>query len=378
MKAIINAKIVLEDGILEDAGILFDERIREIGSVRVPENCETVNAEGQFLFPGLIDVHMHGYCGREVMEGEEEANRFIARKLLKDGVTGFLPSVATAPLPTVGRALDAIRGAMRDSGGAKIHGAHMEGVFISVEKKGAHDPSLIMPPDTEFLAPFADIIKIMITAPEKYPEFVTWCVERGIVSAMGHTNASYAQAMEGIRRGATQATHLFNGMRGINHREPGVAGAALLSDSVNVELIADTVHVAKELHRLVYKLKGPDKIILITDSSIASGMGPGVYQSNNRTVYVDEFVGRLENGTISSSVVPLRRDVLNFHRNSGAPLYEAVRMASLNPARVLGMEDKIGSLRIGKCADMFLADGEMRVSHTFLDGECVYGGNRTC
>jgi len=259
-----------------------------------------------------------------------------------------------------------------------VHGAHMEGVFISVEKKGAHNPALILPPDTDFLEPYADILRIAVTAPEKYPEFVTWCVGRGIVCAMGHTNATYAEAMEGIRLGVSQATHLFNGMRGITHREPGAAGAALLSDRVDCELIADTAHVAKELYPLVYRMKGPDKILLITDSSVASGMPPGVYTSNARTVYVDEFVGRLENGTISSSVVPLRRDILNFHRYSGATLPEAVRMATLNPARALKLDRELGSIREGKRADLFVADEEMNVLLTVLDGEIVYRGDAPC
>ena len=378
MKAIVNANIVLENGILENGAVLFGEKIEAVAPERIPAGAEVIDAGGRFLFPGLIDVHTHGYCGREVLEGTADAVEFIAGKLLKDGVTGFLPTVATAPLPAVGAALDAVRATMGKGRGAKVHGAHMEGVFISVEKKGAHNPNLILPPDTDFLAPYADILRIVITAPEKYPEFVQWCAERGIVAAMGHTNATYQEAMEGIRRGVTQATHLFNGMRGLTHREPGAAGAALLSDRVNCELIADTAHVAKELYPLVYRMKGPDKILLITDSSIASGMGPGVYTSNARTVYVDELVGRLENGTISSSVVPLRRDILNFHRHSGATLPEAVRMATLNPARVLKLDHALGSIREGKRADLFVADGEMNVLLTVLDGEIVYRGDAPC
>ena len=376
MKAIINARIVLEDGILEGAALTYDRVIHAIHpDGRVPEGCECLDAGGRLLLPGLIDVHMHGYCGREVTEATPEAIRAIAASLVRDGVTGFLPTLGSAPMDTVCQALDAIRLCLDDdAGGATVYGAHMEGVFISPEKRGAHDISLLHAPDEGFLERYADVIRIMVCAPELYPDFVSQCVSKGIVASMGHTNATYAQAMEGVRRGISQATHLFNAMRGLNHREPGVAGAALVSDSVRAELIADTMHVSGLLFPLIYRCKGPDRILLITDSSIAAGMGPGVYRSNNRTIYVDESIGRLENGTISGSVLPLRRGVANFNRCAGAPLWECVRMASLNPARALGLDREVGSLRVGKRTNMFLADDQLNVEKTFIGGKCVYGG----
>ena len=378
MKAIKNARIVLEDSILENASLIFDEKIRAIGTALSTDGCELLDAHGQYLFPGLIDLHIHGYCGREVLEGTREAQTHMARSLPKDGVTGYLATLGTASLSRIACSLNAVRDCMGSHGGAKLHGAYMEGVFISQEKRGAHDQTLILPPDPAFLEPFLDVLHIVITAPEQSPEFISWCVEQDLVCTMGHTNARYEEAEEGIRRGVSQATHIFNGMSGINHRAPGVAGAALLHDGVRVELIADTVHVSGALHKLIYRLKGPDNILLITDSSVASGMGPGTYFSNNRTIHVDEYVSRLENGTLSGSAVPLRRDVLNFHRNSGAPLYETVRMASLNPAHVLRLDRELGSIRIGKCADMFLADDEMNVSYTFIDGNCSYRRPQMC
>ena len=372
MKAIVNARAVLEDRVLEHATVLFDGRFRRIGQDVPTEGCDVVDAGGRYLFPGLIDLHMHGLMGKETLDPDVAAHRFIAAQLPKQGVTGYLPSFGSAPLPKMAAALEAVRACMKQPCGAKAHGAYMEGVFISLEKRGAHDPSLLMPPDTDFMLSFLDVIKVAIAAPELYPEYISWCAERGIVCAMGHTDATYEQAMEGVRRGATQATHLFNGMRGMSHREAGMAGAALLCDAVNVELIADTAHVAKEMFRLVYRLKGPDRILLITDSSPAAGLGPGVYTSSGRRVTVDDLVGRLDNGTISSSVVPLRKGVLNFHLHAGAPLHEAARMATLNPARVLGVDKSLGSIRVGKQADMFLADGDMNVWQTFVDGERVY------
>lgn len=374
MKAICNAKIVMEEGVLENATLLYDDTIQAIGTDLSTDGCEVLDAGGKYLMPGLIDVHIHGYCGREVLEGTQEAEHHMSEHLARDGVTGFLATLGTASMDRVAQSLDAVRACMGRTKGARLHGAYMEGVFISVEKKGAHDASLILPPDLAFVEKYLDVIRIMITPPEKYPDFISWCVQRGILCAMGHTNAGYDDAMEGIRLGASQATHLFNGMKGIHHRDPGIAGAALLADGVNVELIADTVHVAKELYKLIYRMKGADKIILITDSSVASGMGPGTYISNNRVIHVDDFVGRLENGTISGSAVPLRRNVLHFHRYAGVPLHEAVRMASLNPARILKMDHELGSLRAGKRADMFLADEQMNVACTFVDGNCVYRG----
>ncbi len=373
MKAIYNAKIVMEEGILENATLIYNEKIKAIRTDLSVEGCEVLDAGGKYLFPGLIDIHIHGYYGREVLEGTQDAVRHMANNLVRDGVTGFLATLGTAPMKCVAESLDAVRNCIsNNTEGAKLHGAYMEGVFISEEKKGAHDASFILPPDLTFVEKYQDVIRIMITPPEKYPDFINWCVEHGILCAMGHTNASYAEAMEGICYGAKQVTHLFNGMKGIHHRDSGIAGAALLADGVNVELIADTVHIAKELYKLVYRMKGADKIILITDSCMASGMGPGTYTCNNRLVHVDDFVGRLESGTISGSVVPLKHDVLNFHLYAGVPLHETVRMASLNPARILKLDHSLGSLQVGKCADMFLADGQMNVAYTFVDGSCVY------
>ena len=376
MRAIVNANIVLENEILENSALLFGETIEAVAPEHVPEGIEIIDG-GTVCYGVMTITNAQCYCARRCSRGRP-TRRVHRREAVEGRREGVSPD-GRDRAAACGRGR-ARRGARDDGQGQGREGARRAqgGVFISVEKKGAHNPNLILPPDTDFLAPYADILRIVITAPEKYPEFVQWCAERGIVAAMGHTNATYQEAMEGIRRGVTQATHLFNGMRGLTHREPGAAGAALLSDRVNCELIADTAHVAKELYPLVYRMKGPDKILLITDSSIASGMGPGVYTSNARTVYVDELVGRLENGTISSSVVPLRRDILNFHRHSGATLPEAVRMATLNPARVLKLDHALGSIREGKRADLFVADGEMNVLLTVLDGEIVYRGDAPC
>ena len=255
MIAIKNGKIILKDRIIENKILLLTDKIEGIADT-LPENCEVINADGGYITPGFIDLHIHGYLGKDVCDANADSIRTIAGGLVENGVTGFLPTTMTVDMKVIERALDACR-EVRDSGenyGSTILGVHAEGPFISASKKGAQDERYILKPNADFVKANADIIKIITLAPEEdkdFAEIKRMAEETDVVVSMGHTSADYKAAMESTRNGVKHATHLFNAMTPMTHRAPGVVGAALNSD-VTCELIVDTYHVDPALYEMVY------------------------------------------------------------------------------------------------------------------------------
>lgn len=376
MKAIINAQVITEAGILPERAILFNERIEAV----VPRSAlpqyaisEVIDAEGRYVAPGFIDVHVHGCGGYDTMDEAPEALTTIRRNVLSTGVTAFLPTTMTMSVERIQGALERIRAQMGQPGGATVLGCHMEGPFLNPAYKGAQDPQHIIAPAYQVIEQYLDVIKIVTLAPEMpgSQAFISSCCEQGIVVSMGHTNATYDEAKAAIEAGVSHATHLFNAMTGLTHRQPGVVGAALESD-VKCELIVDNVHVHPAAQRIVYRLKGPDKLILITDAMRACLLGPGEYDLGGQMVTVKDNEARLASGVIAGSVLRLNQAVRNFRQNTGASIVEAVNLVSLNPARQLGMDEQKGSIEIGKDADLVIVDDEMEVYATIVQGDLLY------
>ena len=248
MNAIINANIVLKDKILYNHAILYDEKILSL-EPECPSTVdgEIINAHNLYLIPGLIDQHIHGYLGYDAMDADVEKLLVMSKSLLENGVTSFLPTTVSMNNNSIEKALISIARA-KDSKyiGARILGAHLEGPYLNSKKKGAHEEKYLKNPEKWFVEQFLDVIKIITLAPESSNDFISWCVEKGIKVSLGHSAVSYDEACAAFDQGATQVTHLFNGMSGIHHQDPGLAGAALLYKDIKVELIADTVHVRKE------------------------------------------------------------------------------------------------------------------------------------
>lgn len=374
MKAIIHADIVLPDRTLSDHAVLFDAHIIDIvTNDKIPPEAELIDAKGKILIPGLIDQHIHGFAGYDTMDCSIDGIWAISRELLKYGVTGFLPATVSADISLLESALLSVRDAMRlNRDGARILGAHLEGPYLCAEKKGAHEEKYFSGPDIAFVERFADIIKIVTLAPETDNGFISRATEDGIVVSLGHSAASYELAVTAFDAGASQVTHLFNGMSGIHHQAPGLAGAALLRKDIFTELIADTVHVRKELFPLIYLAKGAERIILISDCMRAGGMPPGTYKLGGLDVHTDETSARLSDGSLAGSISTLNKAVRNFRDNTDIPLHEAVALASLNPAKQLKIDSSAGSISTGKRADMVIADNDMNVFATFVAGECLY------
>ena len=374
MKAIINGRIITRNGVLENKVLVFNETIQRIQE-EVPTDCHIIDAKGMYIAPGLIDVHVHGSCGADTMDQTKEAIEVISTGISKNGVTSFLPTTMTMSQEDIYGALDVIRLCMNQPlKGAKVLGAHMEGPFINAIYKGAQSDKYIMKPNYQFIENYTDVIKLISYAPEMDDNysFTKEVKEKtDITLSIGHTNATYNQAKEAFNCGCSHVTHLFNAMTPLNHREPGVVGAALTSD-VFTELIADTIHVNQQLFQFVLNNKGKHKMVLITDSMRAGCMKDGVYDLGGQAVFVKDGAARLESGNLAGSVLTLNKAVYNFFKNTDITIDEAIHMASLNPATSIGIVNFKGSLEIGKDADISIFDEEMNCYLTIVEGREVY------
>ena len=377
MKAIVNGKIILKDRITEGA-LLYSDKIEGIlPADKIPAEAEIIDAKGGYVAPGLIDLHIHGYLGKDVCDGEAESIRTIAGGIVKNGVVGFLPTTMTVDMKVIRKALEVCRDLKEESktwAGSAILGCHAEGPFISEAKKGAQDAKYILKPDAKFVKEYADVIKIITLAPETDTEDFAAIREitrdTDVVISMGHTSADYNTAMKGTEAGVKHATHLFNAMTPMAHRAPGVVGAALNSD-VSCELIVDTFHVLPCFYDMLYKLKGR-KLCFITDCLPAGGLPYGEYTLGGTKILYNDIVCRLEDGTVAGSVLPLNKGVWNVYTNSSIPLWECVNGASLNPATAIGIEKAKGSLEIGKDADIIITDEEFNINKTIIGGTVRY------
>lgn len=378
MKAILGGKIVLKDRVVENMALLYSDVIEGIvPEDRIPADAEVIHAGGGYVCPGLIDIHIHGYLGKDVCDGEEDSIRTIAGGIVKNGVTGFLPTTMTVDMQVIRRALEICRDLKEESkswNGSQILGCHAEGPFISESKKGAQNPKYILKPDAAFVKEYADIIKIITLAPETDTEDFAAIREivrdTDVVVSMGHTSADYNTAMASTNVGVSHVTHLFNAMTPMAHRAPGVVTAAFNSD-VSCELIVDTFHVLSCFYDLLYKIKGR-KLCFITDCLPAGGLPYGEYTLGGSKIIYNDIVCRLEDGTVAGSTLPLNKGVWNVYTNSQIPLNECVNGASLNPATAIGIQDKKGSLEVGKDADIMITDDSFNVMKTIIGGEIRY------
>lgn len=376
MKYIKNGKFIMPDCILEDAILAFDKKIE--GFVDdIPKGAEVIDAEGKFVSPGLVDVHIHGYLGEDTSDGNADGIFKMANGVMKNGVTSFCPTTMTVSMDEINAALNVVRSLKeksKDWEGAEILGVNLEGPFINPNKKGAQAETHIKRPDAKFVIDNSDVISLATMAPEMDGalEAIREIREKcDVVVSVGHSDATFEEAIEGIKAGASHITHLFNAQTVLHHRNPGVVGAGLL-ENVTTELIADTFHVHKGLFELVARIKG-DNLVLITDCTRAGGMPDGEYTLGGQPIFVQGVKCLLEDGkTIAGSVLKLNNAVKNFADNTSLPLYKVVSLASLNPAKAIGVADRKGSLEKGKDADIILADENFNIIKTIIGGEVKY------
>lgn len=377
VKCIVNGRILMPDSVIDGKALVFDDRIEDI-TVKPPEGAERIDARGGYVAPGLIDVHCHGFNGWDTCQASTNELESMCAYKVRSGVTGWLPTTFSMPWPDLERCFGAVREVMQRSAdadwrGARVLGCHSEGPFINPRRPGAQFSEYTQKPSVKKLKPWADVVRLITVAPELdgAEGFIREARRLGVRVSMGHSEATAEQAMVGIEAGATHVTHAFNAMPPLNHRDPGLIGAALNDDRVYCELIADGIHVNPLLFPIMAKMK-PHRLVLVTDSVLCAGLPNGVYELLGRKVFVDGTRCMLADGTIAGSLLTLDRAVRNFVQYAGIPLWRAVNMASLYPARAIGVDDRKGALQRGKDADIIIADKDFNVQATFVGGRCVF------
>jgi len=384
---ILKGNIVLEDRVIQGSMVRIEgDKIADIfdSQQEIDKNgVEYTDYSDAFIAPGLIDLHLHGALEKDVMDCQEESLRQIAIHQSRCGVTGFLGSTMSAPIETVLEAVAVINRTVQTQAPfglpSELLGVHIEGPFLSKYKKGAQDPSAIRTmeeADVGRLINAIQGIKVVISlAPEvkNNQRFIPQLKESGFVVAIGHSNATYEQALQSFQEGISHATHLFNAMSGFNHREPGVVGAVLDSDEISAELIADGIHVHPAALRLAVSRKGTERLCLITDSLKAVGAGDGIFQWGDMEIDVKGPRATIkESDVLAGSVLTMNQAVKNMIDWTGVSVSQAVNMASLNPAMVLGLEEEIGNIQPGKTANLVVLDQKFEVIETILGGRSVY------
>ncbi|HET6595357.1 MAG TPA: N-acetylglucosamine-6-phosphate deacetylase [Anaerolineales bacterium] len=365
-------------------GWLFaeDGRIHSIGFGDVPQfsaddSIQKIDAEGKSLLPGFIDLHVHGAMGHEAMDASASGLEEMARFYASHGVTSFLATTWTASREAIRKALDLVEEMQGPiQGGATLLGVHLEGPYLNPARCGAQDVRQIRRADREEALAFLEsgVIRLLALAPE-YDEnlwLIEECVKRGITVSAAHTAASYEQMQRAAAHGLTQATHTFNAMQGLGHREPGTVGAALTIPQISCELIADNIHVHPAVQKILLDVKSPSGVILITDAIRAAGLPAGEYMLDDRAVNIQDGAVRLPDGTLAGSILTMERALQNLCAATGRPLEELWVTSSQNAARAIGISSHKGSLEAGKDADLVLLDDSFQVHLTVAQGEIIY------
>lgn len=331
----------------------------------LPPQAETLDLTGLTLAPGFIDIHIHGCAGFDTCDAAREALAGMAGHLVRQGVTAFCPTTMTLPREELARVLGVIRACMDDPpAGAAILGANMEGPYISPHRVGAQRADAVRPPDWEEFESLYDgcggAVKLLDLAPETAPDdFIRRAAGLCAVSA-AHTEVSYEQAVSAFDAGVTHVTHLFNAMNGLSHRAPGLVGAALDDGRVMAEIICDGFHIHPAALRIAFRALGEDRSIIISDSMRAAGLPDGAYDLGGQQVFVREGKALLADGVIAGSTTCLHQELKNLVR-FGVPLRQAIKSASLNPARAVGEDARRGSIAPGKYADLVALDDKLEL-----------------
>jgi len=368
-KAIINGKIILKDKVAE-LDIIYDQKIIEIGHDLDVTDCQIIDAKGAYVSPGFINIHIHGAEGADVMDGSLEAIDTISKSQIKDGVTSFLATTMTMSESHILKSFDAVKAYMnQETIGAKVLGIHVEGPFINAEKKGAQDEKYIIAPKYDLIENHTSEIKLMTVAPEVKGtmEFVDSVKSKhSIEFSLGHSNATYEEAVAAYDGGIKSTTHLFNGMSGLHHRNPGVVGA-VLKRKPYFEVIADTIHFHEALLDIFGDAIGKDKMILVTDAMCACRMPQGKYELGGQVVTVDENSARLKSGALAGSILRMNDAIKNLRKYTSYEIHEIVNMATLNPATMLGLKG-LGVIQVDNQADFVLFDENIEIIKTVVDG----------
>lgn len=371
--------MVWQDGILTE---IFEENSQRLNETLLGHTT-VWNLEGDLVIPGLIDTHIHGAGGCDVMDGTPESLERLTAALLKEGTTAFLPTTMSSSPEQLKKVLQNVadfqRGHLR---GAEILGLHLEGPFLAMEFPGAQAKEMIWDgakkgsPQflTNLLIEFPDLVKILTFAPERPEgrELAEICLAHHIIPSAGHTAADFSQMEQARQWGVRHITHAFNAMPVIHHRKPGLLTKALLDDTITMEIIADGVHIHPAVIELVLRDKSPESVCLISDGTRAVGMPDGDYELGGQKTTVHQGMAQLPDGTIAGSAYPLLQGLKTLVQKLHYPWLEAVRYATSNPAKLLGIDNRVGSLEINKEATFIRLSPDFDVKQVWLKGRLVY------
>lgn len=368
-----HANVYTENHQFEEKNVVIKDGKFVDSSLKEAQDSELVDAQGLYMIPGLVDIHFHGCMGADMCDGTKEVLDIIASYEASVGVTSVCPATMTIPKDELLRAMKNA-GEYEYQGGAHLVGINMEGPFISPLKKGAQAEDNIMPCDYEYFCQLQEaakgLIKLVDIAPEEAGamEFIDKVKDEVVVS-LAHTASSYDTAKKAIEHGASHATHLFNGMSPMNHRDPGVIGATRDFKSCHVELICDGVHIHPSVIRATFSMFGPERMILISDSMRATGLEDGEYTLGGQAVTVRGNLAKLHDGTIAGSVTNLMDCMKFVVKEAEIPLEIAVMCATENPAKEIGIFKETGSITRGKRADFVLLDKDLNIVSVYIDGK---------
>ncbi|ARK32403.1 N-acetylglucosamine-6-phosphate deacetylase [Halalkalibacter krulwichiae] len=381
-----NGNIYSQQGYIENGYIkVKNGKIIDVCSMsnyQFEKSSDVIDLQGKTVIPGMIDLHIHGAAGADVMDANPDALEAMTIALSMEGVTSFLATTMTQSDEAISAALRNVASFLKEPskrGRSEILGVHLEGPFINPNKAGAQPSQHIKLPEIPLFQKWQDLaegaIKVVTMAPEQGEGMglVRFLKQSGIVVSIGHSDASFAEVEEAVEAGATQVTHLYNQMKGLHHREPGVVGAAFLLDELYAEMIVDGIHVSPEMVDLAYRQKKAEKIILISDAIRAKCLKNGMYDLGGQQVIVEGGKAMLADGTLAGSVLKLKdaaKNMLSYAKDCS--LVDVIQMASVNPAKQAGVYDRKGSLVAGKDADIVVLNDELDVEMTFCLGELAY------
>ncbi|WP_407083348.1 N-acetylglucosamine-6-phosphate deacetylase [Photobacterium leiognathi] len=355
--------------------IVNDGKIEAITETK-PLDCDVTELEGQTLVPGFIDIHIHGRAGADVMDATPQALQTIADALPKNGVVAWVGTTVTAPWQDIINALQQVREFCQQPKqvGAKLLGSFLEGPYFTEAYRGSHPTQYLQAPSIAALAELKEVAGDSLIRVALAPEYqgsdeaIQWLTAEGIKTSIAHTSANFEQVTTAHQHGADCGVHLFNGMSGLHHREPGCAGAVLFHDML-VELIADGIHVHPVMMQLAYRMKGYQQLALITDCMRAGGLSDGKYQLGAQMITVTNGEARTDDGSLAGSTCSLDQALRNMIMLAGVPEWEAVQMATSVPAKYLGIDDKLGFIKPGYNASFALLDLQFQIKATLIDGQ---------
>jgi len=371
-----NCNIIYLNRIEQGSLLIENGKIKEINPLTYNDE-DILDADGLYVSSGFIDVHIHGAGGFDTMDGTIEAINTIAKTIAKHGTTSFTPTTMTVSIEAIHKSMEVIK-KLKETGteGAHVLGAHLEGPFINPDAIGAQNPDYLLSPT---ISAYNKMVKgcedavISITLAPEVPgakELIKYLSGKDIICSIGHTKATYEEAIEAIECGASHSTHLYNVMTPFTHRNPGVVGA-IFDSNITTETISDGIHISYPSLRIAYKQKTTDNVLLITDAMMACSMIDGEYSLGGQNVTVTDGAARLKNGALAGSVLTLDKAVNNVYKNSTLPLYEIVKMASYNGAKHCKVDDHKGQIKEGYDADLILFDDNINIKKVFILGKEV-------